>query len=49
MFTDWIAERTGFIAPVAVLAGENEMDALAGGAYRVQTGQEEAMSFKKNF
>ena len=49
IFTDWITERTSFIAPVAVLAGENEMDALAGGAYRVQTGQEEAMSFTKNF
>lgn len=49
MFTGWISERTKFIAPVAILAGENEMDALANGALRVMRGQEEAKTFVKNF
>jgi butyrate kinase len=49
IFTDWITERTSFIAPVVILAGENEMDALASGALRVQRGEEEARTFVKNF
>jgi len=43
--TGWIAERVGFIAPVAVMPGENEMQALAIGALRVLRGQEKARIF----
>ncbi|MBQ1672506.1 MAG: butyrate kinase, partial [Bacteroidales bacterium] len=42
MLTDWIQESVGFIAPVVVMAGENEMDALAQGGLRILTGQEQA-------
>ena len=49
MFTDWINERTSFIAPNVVYAGENEMASLSGGALRVLRGEEEAKVFKKNF
>ena len=49
LFTDWIRERVSFIAPVVICPGENEMDALAGGALRVLRGEEEAMHFTKNF
>jgi butyrate kinase len=38
----WITERVDFIAPVAVLPGENEMQALAEGALRVLRGEERA-------
>jgi len=37
--------RCGFIAPVEVRAGEFEMEALAAGALRVLTGQEEALVY----
>ena len=43
--TDWIAERVDFIAPVAVMPGENEMQALAEGALRVLRGQEQARNY----
>ena len=43
--TAWIAERVGFIAPVAVMPGENEMQALAEGALRVLRGGEKARIF----
>lgn len=39
-FVDWIAQRIGFIAPVKVYPGENELEALAQGALRVLNGQE---------
>lgn len=42
LFTGWVAERVKFIAPVEVIAGEKEMDALARGALRVLRGEEEA-------
>ncbi|MDP3179775.1 MAG: butyrate kinase [Spirochaetaceae bacterium] len=38
----WIAERVGFIAPVEIVPGENELEALAFGVLRVLRGQEEA-------
>lgn len=44
-FTGEITRRVRFIAPVTVLPGENEMDALAQGAFRVLTGQEQAHQF----
>lgn len=45
-FTGEIIRRVKFIAPVTVYPGENEMQALAEGAYRVLTGQETAHTFE---
>lgn len=45
MLTDWIARRVSFIAPVEILAGENEMEALAFGALRVLRGEETAREY----
>jgi butyrate kinase len=39
MMTDWIAERVRFIAPVVLMPGENEMEALAQGAVRLLNGE----------
>jgi len=36
-----ITDRVGYIAPVKVYAGEFEMEAMAAGALRVLTGQEQ--------
>ena len=47
MITDWIAERVKFIAPVLIMAGENEMEALAYGALRVLNGTEKARDYKE--
>lgn len=43
--TEWITDRVSFIAPVVVLAGENEMESLAFGALRVLRGEEKAHAF----
>ena len=40
-----ITKRCGWIAPVSVYPGELEHDAMAAGAYRVLTGQEEALTY----
>jgi butyrate kinase len=40
MLTDKIEEMVGFIAPVEVVPGEDEMQALAEGAHRVVIGEE---------
>lgn len=40
--TQAVKERVAFIAPVFIYPGELEMEALAAGAWRVMTGQEEA-------
>lgn len=40
LFTGWVRERVEFIAPVTVLPGEQEMEALAAGGRRVLAGQE---------
>jgi len=42
MFTGWIKERVSFIAQVLIYPGEDEMIALAEGALRVLSGEEEA-------
>lgn len=47
MLTRWIRERVGFIAPVEVLPGENEMQSLAFGVLRVLRGEEKAHHFTK--
>ncbi|MEX1377745.1 MAG: butyrate kinase [Eubacteriales bacterium] len=43
--TNFIKERTSFIAPVNVMAGEFEMEALAAGAVRVLDGIETAKDY----
>ena len=40
-FTDLVASRVAFIAPIHVYPGENELAALAEGALRVLRGEEE--------
>lgn len=45
--TDYITNMVEFIAPVEVMAGEYEMEALAAGALRVAQGKEELQDFKK--
>ncbi|MBQ0018322.1 MAG: butyrate kinase [Clostridiales bacterium] len=47
MVTDLITEMVGFIAPVEVMPGEYEMEALAAGALRVLKGEEEMQDFGK--
>ena len=47
IMTDMIKERVEFIAPVIIMPGENEMEALAFGALRVLRGQEEAREYKE--
>jgi butyrate kinase len=42
MLTTWISERVVFIAPVVIIPGEYEMEALALGALRVLRGHEKA-------
>jgi len=40
MLTGWISEYVSYIAPVVVLSGENEMEALAFGGLRLLKGEE---------
>jgi len=46
MMTGWIKERVEFIAPVEIVAGTYEMEALAYGALRVLNGEEDAHIFE---
>lgn len=46
MIRGWIEERVSFIAPIYVLPGEFEMEALAAGALRVLRGQEKARVYR---
>jgi len=41
LFTGWVTELVEFLAPVTVLPGEREMEALAAGGLRVLAGEEE--------
>jgi butyrate kinase len=43
--TEAVKDYVGWIAPVVVMAGEFEMEALASGALRVARGQEEAQIY----
>lgn len=43
--TAWISEYVSYIAPVVVLAGENEMEALAFGGIRLLDGKEQANEY----
>ena len=47
MLTSKVKERVSFIAPVVVLPGENEMEALAYGAFRILNGEEAAKVYTK--
>lgn len=40
-----ISKRVEYIAPVRVLPGENELEALAFGAWRVISGEEQARDY----
>lgn len=44
---EWISENVSFIAPVEVIPGENEMQALAEGAQRVLNGEEEPKVYEE--
>jgi butyrate kinase len=46
MLTGWITERVGFLAPVRIMPGEMEMDALNQGVLRVLNGEETAKAYK---
>jgi butyrate kinase len=46
-FTSMVKKRVEFIAPVYILPGENEMDALAKGALRVLRGEEAPHNFRR--
>lgn len=45
MLTGWVADRVKFIAPVEIIAGENEMESLALGALRVHRNEEAAHEY----
>jgi butyrate kinase len=45
ILTDWITERISFISRVAILPGENEMEALTLGALRILNGEEQAREY----
>jgi butyrate kinase len=45
LMTEWIKDRVDFIAPVEVMAGENEMESLALGTLRVLRGEEAAREY----
>ena len=49
LFTERVAQRVRFIAPVTVIPGENEMQALADGALRVLDGTEAATVYVSPF
>jgi len=46
MLTGWLREMTGFLAPVEIMPGAMEMDALALGTLRVLRGQETARKIR---
>lgn len=45
MMTNWIKDRVSFLATVEVLAGENELEALAHGILRVLRGEEKVNTY----
>lgn len=46
LFVEKIQERVSFLAPVIVYPGENEMESLAMGAYRILKNEEQAKLFE---
>lgn len=47
ILTDFVKERIEFVAPVKIMAGENEIEALVKGVLRVRRGQEKVNVFTK--
>ena len=47
-FVELVTSRVQWIAPVLVYPGEDEMAALAQGALRVLSGEEEALVYSEN-
>lgn len=47
MLTDQITEYVGFLAPVVVMPGENELESLAAGALRILRGEETAEPYRE--
>lgn len=45
LFCGWLERRVGFLGPVLRFPGEFEMEALAGGALRVLSGEEQALEY----
>ena len=45
LFTGMLSERVGFIAPIEIIPGENEMEALALGVLRILKGEESAREY----
>jgi butyrate kinase len=46
LFVGWIKERVGFIAPVYVYPGEDELQALADGGLRALRGEAEVLQYE---
>lgn len=46
MLTDWIASYVSYIAPVVIMPGENEMEALALGGLRIFRGEEAVREYR---
>lgn len=46
LFTGWIKERVGFLAPIVMVPGEREMLALARGGMRVLAGEEPVHEYR---
>ena len=47
LFTEWISKKVRFIAPVEIIPGERELEALALGTLRVLQGIEEVREYDK--
>ena len=45
LLAEKIRQRVAFLAPLRIYPGENEMESLAYGAYRILSGQEQAREF----
>ena len=46
ILTNWIKEYVSFLASIYIQPGENELESLAFGAFRILNGEEEAISYK---
>jgi len=49
MFTGWIKDRIGYIAPILLYPGEKELESLAFGALRILRGEEKAWEYDFDF
>ena len=47
MLTGWIKDYVSFIAPVLLMPGENELESLAAGAFRILEGEEAAEVYQE--